>query len=249
MLAKASPIGNWLMSPLVIADAVVDTLLLLVLLRFGLRLGRSVAANSTRFPDVGKIISLATLAVILLIAYGQYETPTACLFFSPSDLSKAGQTLSSINLDQLAPGLAQMMQGIAKAEVNMATGATLVAFQKAAVVVLRQSPDIYGWTFLILIALPVVGIAVLISHNLDGFTEAVFHAASASSLISQSERASAGSAGALTDECGSCRQPMPAIAKFCQHCGAPFSAPTVISSARKLCQTPGGADNPATARF
>ena len=88
MLNNASAIGSSLMSPLVMADALVDTLILVVLSRFGLVIGRSVGENSTRFPDVGKIISLATLVVVLLIAYHQYETPTACLLVSPSDLSK-----------------------------------------------------------------------------------------------------------------------------------------------------------------
>lgn len=249
MLNNASAMGNSLISPLVIADSVVDTLILAALLRFGLATGRLVGENSTRFPDVGKIISLATLVVIFLIAYRQYETPAACLLLSPSDLSKIGQNQVPANLGQMMQGLTQMFQGIAAAEVKMATGETLAAFQKAAVVVFRQPPDIYGWTFLILISIPVVGIVVLVSRNLDAFTEAVFHAAS-TSPSTRRPLAIAGlppnSPAAL--QCSTCGQSMAADVKFCPNCGTASSAPTSISSARKVCQYC-GADNSATARF
>jgi hypothetical protein len=249
MLANASSIGNSLMSPLVIADVVVDAALIVVLLRFGLSMGRSIAENSTRFPDVGKIVSLATLAVVLLIAYKQFETPTACLVISPADLSKAGQGAQlPFNLDQIVPGVAQMMQGIANAQVNIATGVTLAAYQKVAVVVLRLPPDIYGWTFLILIALPVVGIVVLVSRNLDAFTDAVFHASSASSSSTHRSPAPVSAPNAVAERCGSCGQPMAVRSKFCSNCGTPSSAPTVISSAQRSCSSC-GADNPAAAKF
>ena len=48
-----------------------------------------------------------------------------------------------------------------------------------AVQALRQSPDIYGWTFLALIAIPVGFIVLHISRNMDRITELAFHAASA----------------------------------------------------------------------
>ncbi|MGA2078778.1 MAG: SHOCT domain-containing protein [Terriglobia bacterium] len=48
-----------------------------------------------------------------------------------------------------------------------------------AVQALRQSPDIYGWTFLALIAIPVGFIVFHISRNMDVITELAFHAASA----------------------------------------------------------------------
>ncbi len=249
MLANASAIGSSLVTPLVIADAIVDTLLLVVLLQFGVATGRSLGEKSTRFPDVGRIISLATLVVVLLIAYRQYETPVACLLVSPADLTKLGQTAQSVNLDQIAPGFSQMLQGIARAEVKMVTGTTLAAFQSAAVMVLRQPPDIYGWAFLILIAIPVVGIVVLVYRNLDGFTEAIFHAASPSPSTSRPSTASRAAADApAAVQCTECGQSIAIGTKFCPNCGAASSAPTSIASARKLCSSC-GADNPATARF
>lgn len=247
MLANASVIGDSMMSPLVIAYAVVDTLILLALLQFGVSLGKTVGETSTRFPDVGRIITLATLVVALLIAYRQYEAPTACLVVSPSDLSKAGQSYPTpINLDQIWPGLSQMMQGIAKAQVNMATGATLVAYQKIAVIVLRQPPDIYGWTFLILVAIPVVGIVVMVSRNLDAFTEAVLHAASPSPSRSAVNNFAPGVSA--TVQCKSCGQPITTGSKFCPNCGTASSALTSIAAARKVCPAC-GADNPGAAKF
>lgn len=249
MLNNASAIGSSLMSPLVIADAVVDILLLSVLLRFGLAMGRSVGERSTRFSDVGKIISLATLVMVLLIAYRQFETPTACLVVAPADLSKAGQTAqTAANLDQFMQGLSQMLQGVAKTEVNMASGTTLAAFQRVAVVVLRQPPDIYGWTFLILIAIPVVGIVVFVSRNLDAFTEALFHATSLSPSNRPSTATSSAAGAPFTVRCGNCGKPMSAEEKFCANCGTASSVPTSIASARKVCSSC-GADNPTTARF
>lgn len=249
MLAGASAISGSLMSPLVIADAVADTLIIVVLLRFGFSIGRTVAENSgTRFPDIAKIVPLTAVVIALLVAYRQYETPTACLVFSPSDLSKAGQTEQMpINIDQVLPGLAQLLRGVAKTETDTASGATLTTFQKVAVMILRQPPDIYGWTFLVLISLPAVGIAVLVSRNLDAFTEAVFQPASSSAA--RRSPASVGSAPSTSmGQCGSCGQPMEARSKFCPNCGAPSSSPTIISSARKVCSSC-GADNPAAARF
>ena len=141
------------------------------------------------------------------------------------------------------------MQGIAKAQVSMATGATLAAIQSAAVMVFRQSPDIYGWTFLILISIPVVGIVVLVSRNLDAFTEVVSHATLFSPSTNRPSAVSASAPGpAATLSCSNCGQPMTADVKFCPNCGTTSSAPTSIASARKVCSSC-GADNPANARF
>lgn len=246
MLANATALGSSLMSPLVIADAIVDTLFLIVLLQFGLRVGRSLTESSTRFPDVGKIITLVTLVVVLLIAYRQYELPTACLLISPSDLSKlsqGGQLASDVS--QILPFLNQMMQGILNAEVNLAMGATLTAIQNAAVLVLRRPPDIYGWTFLILAAIPMVGIVVLISRNLDGFTDMIFHAASSTSRLTVVRSTSSAQ---TARQCGNCGEQMAAEVKFCSNCGTTACAPIPIVSSQRTCSSC-GADNSANARY
>ena len=114
---------------------------------------------------------------------------------------------------------------------------------------LRQPPDIYGWTFLILIAIPVVGIVVLVSRNLDGLTEVVSRAASLSPSTPRSSAVADSVARTpATLQCSNCGQPTTADAKFCPHCGTASSAPTSIASARRICSSC-GADNPATARF
>lgn len=166
------------MSPLVIVDAVVDTVLILLLLRFGLRVGQSIAHNYTRLPDLGRIISLATVVLVLILAYKLYETPIACLAVTPSDLSSVGKNVVPANLEEIMRVWGPVMKQLTKLESQNATGDTLVAYQQMAVAVLRQPPDIYGWTFLILIAIPVVGIVVFVSRNLDALTELILHPAS-----------------------------------------------------------------------
>jgi hypothetical protein len=172
----------------VIAQAVVETMILIVLLGFGLGVGRLLSQNYARFPDLGKMISLATVALVLLVAYNIYQTPTACLVVTPSDLTHQGavnasgafqQMLQSPEIKEVLNGAAQMVQQAA--HLGGTGGATLLmAYQQAAVLALRQPPDLYGWTFLLLIAFPVVGIVVLVARNLDGLTEIVFHSAAAS---------------------------------------------------------------------
>jgi ribosomal protein L40E len=237
MLSKASAIGDSLVSPLVIANTVVDTMIILALLRFGLSMGRSIRESYVRFPDLGNIVSLAFVVIVLILAYKQYETLTACLVISPSDFTKMGQTGTLENLDQFQKGLGNVFGAIANAQVKMATGDTLVAFQRVAVALLRQPPDLYGWTFLVLIAVPVVGIVVLVWRNMDTIT----------SLVMQSGSALAGapSVGAAI-QCGSCGQPIAVGVKFCPNCGAASVVPTV--SAKSVCPSC-GAQNPGSARF
>lgn len=201
MVKNASPISNSLLTPLVLADAVVDTVIFLLILSFGVGLGRTIQAGYTRLPDLGKMVSLATVAVVLLLAYGSYETVVACLVESPSDIMKTpGLTLgpAAAYMQALMGQVGNAGQGMDPAAVEAAVraaqqaaqqavnGAGLnvlgvyQAYQAAAVMALRRPPDIYGWTFLILIALPIVGIVVSVSRNLDAITEMVFHAARAS---------------------------------------------------------------------
>jgi ribosomal protein L40E len=238
MLSKASAIGDSLVSPLVIANAVVDTMIFLALLRFGVSIGRSIRASFVRFPDLGNIVSLAFVVIVLLLAYKQYETLTACIVITPADFAKVGQSGTPLeNLDQLLRGLGNLFGTIVNTPVKVATGDTLVAFQRVAVALFRQPPDLYGWIFLVLIAIPVVGIVVLVWRNMDTIT----------SLVMQSGSALAGapSVGAAV-QCGSCGQPTAVGVKFCPNCGAASAVPTV--SARSVCPSC-GAENPGSAKF
>lgn len=197
MLKNASAIGSSLMTPLVIADAVVDTVLFVVLLRFGMQVGRSIADNYTRLPDLGRIISLATVTLVLILAYELYQTPVACLLVMPSDLSSLSGGTVPANVQDLARVWSQVLQ---QAGMQNSVGDALAAYQREAVTMLRKPPDIYGWTFLILVAIPVVGIVVLVSRNLDTFTELISRAAAGPARSAQTSGAAARSTPATRVE-------------------------------------------------
>jgi hypothetical protein len=183
VLKNSSVISDSLLSPLVIGNAILDTAILLAVLGFGLEVGRIIQSNYARFPELGKIVSLATITIVLLLAYQSYQLPTACLIETPSDLVNMSKTVPTGNPQNFSDFLRvwnQAVQGVTAQAVHAATGDSLVGYQHLAVAFLRQPPDVYGWTFLILIAIPVVGIVLTISRNLDGFTELVFHAATPS---------------------------------------------------------------------
>jgi len=188
MLKNAPAIGDSLISPLVIAQTVVNTTILTVLLGFGLKLGRLLSQNYARFPDLGKMVSLATVALVLLVAYKVYQVPTACLLETPSDLGKLGAANAPGALQQIlqSPGIREAVEAAAQmvqqnAHLGGEGAATLLmAYQQIAVLALRQPPDLYGWVFLLLIAVPIVGIVVLVARNLDSLTEVAFHSAAAS---------------------------------------------------------------------
>jgi hypothetical protein len=185
MLKNASALDDTLLSPLVITKAVVDTLIFAVVLRFGVGVGRSIHQNSRRLPDLGRIASLTTLAIILGIAYAAYKVPVACIVFSPTDVLSfdaaqigAGEATQKFGFDWSR--IQDAYRQFAGQQIKMLTGDNLSAFQQLAAVRLTQSPDIYGWVFLVFVAVPVVGIVVLTSRNLDTLTEVVFHAVAAS---------------------------------------------------------------------
>jgi hypothetical protein len=244
VLTNATAFEGSLVSPLVLVNVLVDTLIVLAILQFGLGVGRAIRTNSSRLRAVGTIISLATLSIAFAIGYRQYETPIACLVLSPADLPKAAQ--SGQPEAQLAQVFGQVLHAVVNVDVNTATGDTLAAFQHAAVIVLRQPPDLYGWISLALISLPLVGIVVLVSRNLDSFSEALFHAASASSWGLENGSIPRSEAD-LRGQCTNCGQTID-NAKFCPHCGTPSSAPTLVRAADRVCASCGSGLLP-TAEF
>jgi hypothetical protein len=182
VLKNASAFDDSLISPLVVGNAIVDTAIFLALLGFGIGLGRSVQAAHPRLPELGKILTLAVVAVVLLLAYQSYQMPAACLVETPADLLNLNKASTNVNsgnpeFGELLRAWNQMVQGFSAEALPTATGSNLLAYQRLAVAVFRQSPDLYGWTFLVLVAIPVVSIVLMITRNLDAFTELVFHAA------------------------------------------------------------------------
>ncbi|MGC1686208.1 MAG: zinc ribbon domain-containing protein, partial [Candidatus Acidiferrales bacterium] len=70
---------NWLISahlaifPITIARAVVDTLILVLLVFFGLELRNLYRSSYPRFPDLGQILNLCVLTIVAAIAYVSYQ--------------------------------------------------------------------------------------------------------------------------------------------------------------------------------
>jgi hypothetical protein len=187
MLKNASAFGDSLMSPLVLAYAIVDTVLLLVVLDFGITLARDIQNKYEHIPELKRLMSLATMVLVLLFAYKAYKLPTACLVVQRTDL---------INLSQ--SGTPTAFGQINATAMQNAGGDALASYQQLAVAVLQRS-GIYGWTFLILIALPTAGIVTLISRHLEAFSEFLSH--TGATLVTTARRlgtpagANVGSAG------------------------------------------------------
>lgn len=92
----------------------------------------------------------------------------------------------------------------------------------------------YGWIFLAIGIIPLVGIIVNVSRNMDAITGVIFSSAQAM-------------AGAL--KCANCGQPIAAAAKFCPYCGAAAEVGGAAAGfERRFCASC-GAENPPGSRF
>ena len=182
MLKDASAIGSTLLSRQVLANAVVDTLILAVVGRFGLAISQSLLQAYRRARDLGEAVAMATLLLVLVLAYYFYQLPLACLAVSPQDLFNVGAWTTPPDLSQLerqvGDAYRQLVNGMSGSLTDMlksSPGTVLQAYQNLAVARLRQPPDVYGWIFLALSAIPVIGIVVLGARNLNAISEALFH--------------------------------------------------------------------------
>jgi hypothetical protein len=173
MLKNATAFGDSLMSPLVFAYLIVDTVILFVVLDFGITLGRDIQARYQHVPDLGKLISLATVLIVLISAYRVYELPTACLVVQRTDLVSLAQNQSGTpsSFGDFMRAWSQMVGQVSGAAMQNATGDALAWYQQMALAVLRRPPNFYAWTFLVLIAIPVIAMVSLISRNLEAFTD------------------------------------------------------------------------------
>jgi hypothetical protein len=179
MLKNASAFGDSLMSPLVLAYAIVDTVLLLVVLDFGITLARDIQNKYEHIPELKKLISLATIVLVLLFAYKVYTLPTACLVVQPTDLINLSHSGTPTAFGDFIRTWSQTLSQMNATAMQNAGGDALASYQQLAVAVLQRPPSIYGWTFLTLIALPTVGIVTLISRNLETFSELLSHTGAA----------------------------------------------------------------------
>ena len=225
MLKNAPAFGDSLMSPLVLACAIVDTVLLLVVLDFGITLARDIQNKYEHIPEFKKLISLATIVLVLLFAYKVYKLPTACLVVQPTDLINLSQSGTPTAFGDFIRMWSQTLSQMNATAIQNASGDALVSYQQLAVAVLQRPPSIYGWTFLILIALPTVGIVTLISRHLETFSELLSHtgaslvtSARSSGTPSRANVRSEGQRGAAAGESMSTREVMEKLTRLKSLC-------------------------------
>lgn len=101
---------------------------------------------------------------------------------------------------------------------------------------LGSQANLYGWFFLVLGLLPLIGLIVVASRNLDALTEVIF---------SSTKRAAVGGVAESSTSCPKCNAIIPAGVKFCGSCGAPVPVP---ASTGKFCSEC-GEKNEAGAKF
>jgi hypothetical protein len=101
--------------------------------------------------------------------------------------------------------------------------------------------NLYGWFFLVLGLLPLIGLIVVASRNLDAITEVVFASTSRAAVGGVSQTNAAES----SVTCSKCGAIIATGVKFCGSCGAP--APVSVSTG-KFCSEC-GAKNESGAKF
>lgn len=171
-------LGDTLLSPLVIANVLIDTAILIVILTFGLRLGHFVRGQGARFAEIGSIFTQATLVVVLIFAYKMYELPAACFFVGRTDLVNLNTANSaSGSYGDFIRAWGQIINQVNATVIQNASGDALTSYQQLALAVFRRAPNYYAWAFLILIAIPVIGLVPLVYRNLDVLADLLSHGA------------------------------------------------------------------------
>jgi hypothetical protein len=70
---KSMVAQHWAIFPLTIVNAVIDTIIFLVLIGFGGEVRRAVRGAYPRFPDFGQICFLAIVTLTVTLAYNSYQ--------------------------------------------------------------------------------------------------------------------------------------------------------------------------------
>ena len=173
-------LGDTLLSPVLIANCIIDTIILAVILTFGLRLGQSVRNRGERFRELGSIVIQAALVVVLIFAYKMYELPAACFFVGRTDLvnlNAGNASTPSGSYGDFIRAWGQIINQVNATAIQNASGDALTLYQQLALAVFRRPPNYYAWTFLILIAIPVIGLVPLVHRNLDALADLLSHGA------------------------------------------------------------------------
>ena len=98
---------------------------------------------------------------------------------------------------------------------------------------------IYSWTFLVLVLVPLVFLAVVVARNMDAITGAVMQSGSVLTALAPTP--------SVGTQC-SCGQVIAVGTKFCPNCGTASSPAQSTAAARSVCPSC-GAENPGTAKF
>ena len=170
-------LGDTLLSPLLIANAIIDSAILAVILVFGIRLGHLVRVQGERFAELGSIVTQATLVVILILAYKMYELPAACFFVGRTDLVNLNTSNPSAAYGDFIRAWGQLINQANATIIQNASGEALNSYQQLALAVFRRPPNYYAWAFLILIAIPIIGLVPLVHRNLDTMADLLSHGA------------------------------------------------------------------------
>jgi hypothetical protein len=170
-------LGDTLLSPLVIANAIIDTAILVVILTIGIRLGQIIRGHVERFAELGTIATQSTLVIVLILAYKMYELPAACFFVGRTELVNLNTNNASGSYSDFIRVWGQLISQVNATVIQNASGEALTAYQQLALAVFRRPPNYYAWSFLILIAIPVIGLVPLVHRNLDSMTDLLSHSA------------------------------------------------------------------------
>lgn len=178
-LLKGMMALNVAIFPVTVVRVVLDTVILILLLRLGYEIGRELKDNLKRLPVLGQVVNLSVAILVVFLAYDAYQ------------------------------GIFYPLMG-------------------------PENVAYYGWVFLAIGSIPLLGIVVNVSKNIDAITGVIFSSAQAM-------------AGAL--KCTNCGRPLTAVAKFCPYCGTTAERPSAaIASERRFCASC-GVENPPGSRF
>ena len=104
---------------------------------------------------------------------------------------------------------------------------------------LGSSGYLYNWIFLLLVLLPLIGLIVVGSRNLDAITEVLF--SSMKKTVTEGFPAQLSASEESMVRCLKCGNLVAAGNKFCNKCGSPTSTETICAEC--------GAKNDANAKF
>ncbi|MGD0872121.1 MAG: SHOCT domain-containing protein [Bryobacteraceae bacterium] len=107
MLKNASYIGGTFLTPGVLANAIIDTLILAAIFGFGLGASGELRQFYPKSPHLGQAVLLLVVLLVLVLAYYLYELPIACVLISPQSVNVAAGTTADTLDTWLKPYMLQ----------------------------------------------------------------------------------------------------------------------------------------------